>query len=278
MTVYAPTARFDGSARALSEAELYQAAPSIFARDAHYSRSDRFATIPTIEVIKGLAKEGFDVVGAKQSVARQADKAPFTKHLLRLRRLGDTNKLSVGGSVMEILLENANDGSSAYRLMAGMFRICCLNSLVAQTSTIDEVKVRHSGNAVTKVIEGTYEVLKSAETVLRAPQDWSQIQLSDQHRRAFAIGAHTERFADAHGVIDTNIRPEQLLIARRPEDTGRDLWSVFNVIQENTVRGGLAARTDTGRRSTSREVKGIDQSVKLNRGLWAMADYLSRHA
>jgi Domain of unknown function (DUF932) len=275
MTVYAPTARFD-SARALTTEELYAKAPSVFARDSHYSRSDRFAVIPTIEIVKGLADEGFAVVGATQSVARQADKKPYTKHLLRLRRLNDGLKYSVGGSVMEILLENANDGSSAYRLMAGMFRIQCMNSLVCQTSTIDEVRVRHSGNAITKVIEGSYEILKSADMALKAPADWSQIQLSDQHRRAFAVGAHTERFADAHGVINTTIKPEQLLIPRRPEDTGRDLWSTFNVIQENAIKGGLASVTETHRRSTSREVKGIDQSIKLNRGLWAMADWLAR--
>lgn len=276
MTVYAQTARFD-SARALTQEELYQKAPSIFARDAHYSRSDRFAVIPTIEIIKGLNQEGFAVVGAQQSVARQADKKLFTKHLLRLRRLEDGLKYTVGGSVMEILLENANDGSAAYRLMAGMFRIQCMNSLVCQTSTIDEVRVRHSGNAVTKVIEGSYEILKSADRALKAPQDWSQIQLSDQHRRAFAVGAHTERFADAHGVINTTVKPEQLLIPRRAEDTGRDLWSVFNVIQENAIKGGLASVTETHRRSTTREVKGIDQNIKLNRGLWAMAQYLADH-
>jgi hypothetical protein len=281
MTIYTNTARFDGSARALTEAELFKAAPSIFATEAHASRSDRFRPIPTIEMIKALATEGFSVVGAMQSAARSEDRKGFTKHLLRIRRLDDAKALTVGDNVMEILLQNGNDGSSAYKLMAGMFRIRCANSLVSQTSTIDQVNVRHSGDAVGKVIEGTYEVLKNAEKVLAAPQDWSNIQLNDNVRRAFAVGAHVERFADAEGNIATPIKPEQLLIPRRADDQGRDLWSTFNVIQENCIKGGLhgVGRDANGhrRRSTTREIGGIDQNVKLNKGLWAMAEYLADH-
>lgn len=275
MTVYTSTARFD-TGRAMTEEELYKAAPSIFATEAHHSRSERFAPIPTIEIVRGMAREGFSVVGATQAVARIDDKKNFTKHLLRFRRMDEAAKYTVGGSVMEILLRNGNDGSSAYNLMAGMFRIACMNSLVCQTSTIDEISVRHSGKAFDKVIEGSYEVLKSAEQVMRAPAEWSQIQLSDRARHAFAVGAHVERFGDEP---TTSVKPDQLLIARRAADTGKDLWSTFNVIQENAVRGGLTGfNPETRRRGTTRQIKGIDQSVKVNKGLWVMADYLSRHA
>jgi hypothetical protein len=52
--VYAPrTARFDDSARALTEDEMRRAAPSIFAARPHASRSQRFRAIPTIEVLRG---------------------------------------------------------------------------------------------------------------------------------------------------------------------------------------------------------------------------------
>ena len=122
MTVYTNTARFD-HARALTEDEMRRIAPSIFATSAHESRSERFQPIPTIEVLRGLGKEGFVPVGVKQSVARDADKVNFTKHLIRLRRLGNEDSYRVGDTVCEILLKNANDGTSAYELMAGLFRL-----------------------------------------------------------------------------------------------------------------------------------------------------------
>jgi hypothetical protein len=47
------------SDRALTEDQLFSVAPSIFQTEAHESRSLRFRPIPTIEIVRGLAKEGF---------------------------------------------------------------------------------------------------------------------------------------------------------------------------------------------------------------------------
>lgn len=280
MTVYTSTARFD-TGRPLTEAELYKLAPSVFAETAHHSRSDRFAPIPTIEVVRGLAKEGFHVVGAKQAVARLDDRAGYTKHLLRLRRFDDNAaKYAVGDTVCEMLLKNANDGSSAYDLMAGLFRIACLNSMVAQIGTLESVKVRHSGDVGNKVIEGTYTVLREAQKALAAPADWSGLQLDRDERMALATAARVLRFADADGNVDSPITAEQIIRPRRREDTNPDLWTVFNVAQENVIRGGLhgVTRDANGRRRrmTTRAVNGIDQDVKLNRALFVLASEMAK--
>lgn len=279
MSIYTQTARFDHG-RALTEDELHRMAPSIFATTAHESRSDRFRPIPTIEILRALQKEGFQPVGAKQSVARMADKRDFTKHLIRLRRMGDDKAYSVGDTVCEILLKNANDGSSAYDLMAGLFRIRCMNSLVAQIGTVDSVKVRHSGDVGHKVIEGTYRVLGEAQKALAAPADWSMIRLGNEERQAFAEAAHLLRFGDADGNVATPIQPSQLLKPCRHDDTATDLWMTFNVAQENVIRGGLRGvvvdpETRRRRRVNTRAVNGIDQDVKLNRALFTLASRMA---
>jgi hypothetical protein len=274
MTVYTPTARFD-TGRALTETELHKLAPSIFATTAHASRSDRFAPIPTIEVLRALQSEGFHPVGAKQSVARMDDRRDFTKHLIRLRRFDNDTALRVGDTVCEILLKNANDGSSAYDLMAGLFRIACLNSMVAQIGTLESVKVRHSGEVGHKVIEGTYTVLREAQKALAAPADWSRLALDRDEKQAFAEAAHILRFGDAEGETNTPIQPAQLLQPRRRDDTGADLWTQFNVLQENVIRGGLHGigrdANNRRRRVTTRAVNGIDQDIRLNRALFTLA-------
>jgi len=283
VTIYSKTARFD-SGRSLTEDEMRHAAPSIFATSAHGSRSDRFQPIPTIEVLRALQTEGFMPVGVKQSVARLDDRKDFTKHLIRLRRMDNATAYKVGDNICEILLKNANDGSSAYELLAGLFRIRCLNSLVAQTGTLDSIKVRHSGNSMDvqgKVIEGTYTVLDSAQKLLAAPQDCSQINLTDEDRNAYAEAAHYLRFADADGNISTPITPTQILQPRRTDDRARDLWTTFNVAQENVIRGGLHAmafdpETRRRRRMTTRAVNGIDQDMKLNKALWILTQGMAR--
>ncbi len=279
MNMNVSAARFDAGI-ALTEDQLHNLAPSIFAVEAHSSRSERFAPIPTIEILRGLGKEGFQVVGAKQAVARMDDRRLFTKHLLRLRRMDNAEQYRVGDTVCEMLLKNANDGTSAYDLMAGLFRIRCLNSMVTQTGTIDTVKIRHSGDVMSKVIEGTYRVLGEAQKALVAPSEWSRQQLLKEERDALAEAAHVLRFADTEGNVKTAVKPEQLLVPRRVGDTGNDLWSSFNVIQENAVRGGIHAAgynaNGQWRRSTTRPVKGIDMDVKLNKALWVLAERMAQ--
>jgi Domain of unknown function (DUF932) len=284
--IYAPhTARFDDTARALSQDEMRRAAPSIFAARPHISRSERFRAIPTIEVLRGLEQEGFVAVGARQSGSRDASKTDYTRHLIRLRRLDNAEQYRVGDTVCEIILKNANDGTSAYELMAGLFRIRCLNSMVAQIATIDSIKVRHSGDALEKVVDGTYRVLGQAEAVLAAPQDWSRITLNDHAKAALAASAHALRFGDADGEVATLITPAQLLTPRRADDRANDLWTVMNVVQENVMRGGLSARAPAtmdqhgrwrrGRVVTTRAVNNIDEDVRLNKALWVLGERMA---
>lgn len=269
---------------ALTEDQMRRAAPSIFATTAHESRSERFKPIPTIEVLRALAREGFSPVGARQSTTRIADKAPFTKHLIRLRRMDNLDKYRVDDTIAEILLKNANDGTSAYELFSGLWRIRCLNGMVVKTGEIDKVKVRHTGDAIKNVIEGTYVVLDQTERALKAPQDWSQIQVGRQAASAFAEAAHVLRFGDEPGV-QAPVAPERLLQVRRPQDTNPDFWTIFNVVQENAIKGGLPGRTPErtdedgfhpSRRMHTRPIKGIDQDVKLNRALFVLGERMAQ--
>jgi hypothetical protein len=275
-TIYTKTARFD-TPHALTEDEMRKAAPSIFADTAHESRSERFAPIPTIEILRGLAKEQFFPVGVQQIASRLPGHEDHTKHLVRIRRLDDIER-QVGDNVFEIMLRNANDGSAKYSLMGAMFRIRCLNSLVTHESTVDEVTVRHSGDALYNVIEGTYRVLASAERVLEAPVKWGAIPLDEPERIAFAAKAHALRFGEAEKMAPMagSVSSMQLLEPRREGDKGHDLWSVFNVVQENAIRGGIEGlgtdRLGRERVYRTRPVKGIDQTVGLNRALWKLAD------
>jgi hypothetical protein len=96
---------------------------------------------------------------------------------------------------------------------------------------------------------------------------------------ALAEAAHVLRFADADGDINTPIRPDQLLIPRRRDDRANDLWTTFNVVQENVIKGGLSAmgRDANGRRrrTTTRQVNGIDQDVRLNKALFVLAERMA---
>ena len=278
-SIYTNTARFDDHQRFLTEDEIRSAAPSVFATTAHESRSARFKPIATIDVVRMLDQEGFGVVGAKQSVARLEDRKDFTKHMLRLRQKGGVQR-KIGDTVFEVLLKNANDGTAAYDLLAGLFRIRCLNSLVAMDTQMSTQRVRHSGDVAPKVIEGVFSVVNDAERALNAPDQWGQLQLAAPEQMFLAEAAHAIRFpVDENNNQTTNVKPEQMLRVRRTGDIGDDLWTVFNRVQENVVRGGLNNYGYNAegrfRRAHTREVKGIDQSTALNRALWTLGEKMA---
>ena len=66
----------------------------------------------------------------------------------------------------------------------------------------------------------------------------------------------------------------QILSPRRWQDESNDLWTTYQRIQENLIKGALSGRNAKGGRSHTRAVRSIDGDVKLNRALWVMAEAL----
>jgi hypothetical protein len=263
--------------------QLRQRVPSAFATGKHESRSERYTYIPTSAVIEGLMKAGFFPFSAKQSHSRIPGKTEFTKHMIRFRHADRMESLVVGDSVPEVVLVNAHDGTSAYQLSEGLFRLVCSNGLMVPESIIESLKIPHKGDVVDRVIEGSFEIIQQSEKVLGKVEQFQAVTLSAPEQRLLAEQAHYYRFADAEGVVDTPITPDQLLEARRYDDLGPDLWKTFNRIQENVIKGGLSGTRVTNtvsgrqnrRRVTTREVKGIDQDMRLNRALFTLAERMA---
>jgi ParB family chromosome partitioning protein len=76
----------------LTEDQLRHYVPSVFADAPHDSRSDRYAYIPSVAVMRGLAGEGFLPVAAAQSRTKDDTRRDFTKHMVRFRHQDATMK------------------------------------------------------------------------------------------------------------------------------------------------------------------------------------------
>lgn len=249
----------------LSDDQIRAVAPSIFAETAHESRSQRYSYIPTAAVLAELRKEGFAPFMVCQSRVRREDRREYTKHMLRLRHASQVN----GAEANEIILLNSHDGSSSYQMLAGMFRFVCQNGLVCG-ETFSDVRVPHKGNVAEHVIEGAYEVLHGFKRVEHSRDAMQAITLDDGEAEVFARSALTLKYDGPGKTLP--ITESQLLAPRRFDDTRSDLWSIFNRLQENLVKGGLASRSANGRQQQTRPVQGIDQNVRLNRALWMLAE------
>lgn len=249
--------------RPLTHEELMQFVPSVFSEDKHESRSERYTYIPTITLLDNLQREGFRPFFACQTRVRDESKREHTKHMLRLRREGQIT----GKQVPEIILLNSHDGSSSYQMLPGLFRAVCSNGLVCGES-FGEVRVPHKGNVVERVIEGAYEVLGIFDRVEEKRDAMQSLMLPPSAQEALAKAALTYRFGEEHQPVTES----QLLAPRRWQDESGDLWTTYQRIQENLIKGGLYGRNAKGGRTHTRAIKGIDGDVKLNRALWVMAE------
>lgn len=266
----------------LDDEQLFRAAPSIFATAPRGDKSDRYAFLSTANVVAGMREAGFLPFFARQSVARDVGGAMFARHEVRFRHVDTLDRLRrvhtpgihnfLDGhnaeEYDEIALINSHDGSTPFELVRGVFRVRCTNGLVVASGMADSVRIRHAGSIVDNVIEGATRILEDTERVIGLREGMKAITLERDEQLAFAEAALQLRYGE-----EAPITPDALVTARRKEDTDPTLWNVFNVVQENMIKGGVRGHTvNTGRRMTTRGITGITQDLAVNRMLWSLAE------
>ena len=267
--------RFSGNAvalrsdRPLTNDQIAEVAPSILAHSAHESRSARYSYIPTVDVLDALRKEGFQPFMVCQTRVRNEDMRDFTKHMIRMRQHADQ---ITGSEANEVILVNSHAGQCSFQLLAGMIRWACQNGIVCGNVTND-IRIPHTGDVIGEVIEGAFKVVKSFDETAEQREGMEATVLDEGEQVAFARAALALRYDEG---APAPVTEKQILAPRRVEDQGSDIFTTFNRVQENLIRGGLSGRNAKGKATTTRAVAGIDQNIRLNRALWVLADELRR--
>jgi hypothetical protein len=259
--------------QALDDQQINKLAPSIFAHSPVAGVSERYAFLPTASILKGMRNRGWVPVTAAEQPVRVDRRRGFQKHILRFCR---ADQLGASFEARpEVVLINSHDKSSAYQLHVGFFRFVCSNGLVVANSTFERISIKHYDFNPESVIEASFEILRAVPDLTKKVRLFQDRQLIEHERLAFATGASALRWNDPN---EAPIRPQILLNPKRYGDKNADLWTTFNVIQENLLRGGqrdYSRRTRADRQMPkSRAVKSIDEDMRLNKALWHMAEVL----
>jgi hypothetical protein len=249
----------------ISREQMYEVAPAIFATEPYSECSDKYKFISTVDVLDAMQGQGFHPYMIGQTTPRKTEKNNFAKHMIRLRKGTVPNN---DGTYNEIILKNSSDRSSAAILMAGSFTIACMNGLICG-NIVQEVHIRHSGNHVDEYIDGAYTICEQFEKVNESKARMQQRLLSFEEANEFATEALKLRWPDPE---QETIQAEYLLTPHRREDLGHDLFTVFNVVQENIIRGGIKGYTNKGNVRSIRKITGVDQLTSLNKQLWNLSD------
>lgn len=262
--------------KALSSDDLRRCAPSVFAEHARPGVSSRYTFVSTQQVVALLGAEGWQPVKASEQRVRLEDRIGFQMHEIRFARLADleAGPFQVGSARAELILQNAHDGSRAYRIDAGLYRLVCRNGLTVADADFAHVSIRHVDVSADAFAKAAQLVAENTPRVLEAVAKWQSVQLPQATRVEFARRAAALRW-NADQPVMKLLSPDKLLTPVRYGDAAVDLWTTFNVVQEHLVRGGdryLGYTEGMGiRRNRTRGVAGIGEGQKLNKALWTLA-------
>lgn len=258
-------------ADAITDTELRAQAPSIFSPGPMAGLSSRYAFVPTTEIVQSLRQRDWVPVSVEQQRVRLETRRGFQKHLIRFRRQEQMQTLDEWNA--ELVLTNSHDALCAYVLQVGIFRRLCSNGLVVSDQSFEAIRFRHAGLQPEAVVAASFQVLDFVPKLGGLIDRFRNRVLDDQESEDFATRALLLRYES----IDASpVEPSTLLMPRRVEDEASDLWTTFNRVQENLVRGGLAdgKRDRRGRIRSVRTLRGIDSKVSVNKGLWGIAEEL----
>ena len=275
--------------KALSTDDLRRIAPSVFAETARPGVSHRYTFVSTAQVVDLLEAEGWTPVRALQQRVRLQDRQGFQMHELRFARRVDLEReaFAVGDTRPELILQNAHDGTRAYRIDAGLYRLVCRNGLTVADAQFAHVAIRHLDVSAEKFVAAARAVADGTPRVLEVVARWQAVQLSEPERKEFARRATALRW-EPEQTATRLIMPHQLLAPVRYGDRATDLWTMFNVVQEHLNRGGVryaghipaaagAVFPTHFVRNTTRPVVSLIEGQRLNKALWALAEEFSQN-
>lgn len=242
---------------------LREIVPAAFADGPSSRASERYAFIPTEPLIHKIRERGFEPVRAHQSKRTQD-----TVHAIHSITFRDPrSQARVGDVLPEITLVNSHNLMRRYSLLAGLFRLACSNGMVTSLGIGESKSSRiHLDDANLDVLANLDIALARVEEAYGSVQEWQKTELpwlevQNFARDAILIKNGGDQYWSKH------FQPHEFLRRRREADQGNDLWTVFNVVQENIMRGGVQGVT-----RETRPITQVREVVRINQDLWQLAE------
>jgi hypothetical protein len=215
-----------------------------------------------------LRGEGWTPVQAKQANVRIEERDGFQKHMIRFQR---NDLIITPEERVDLVLFNSHDRGCAFNLIASIWRKICGNGLMVSSDLLN-FSHRHMGFDGNAFVGSAKAIVSGASMIADQVDYMKTIELTPNERNVYAATALEAAYNEPE---KAPITPIQLLEERRFDDQGKDLWTTFNVVQENIMKGGLMGRTQTGKRRRTREIKSVDKDIKLNKLLWSLTEKMA---
>jgi len=235
----------------------------ILYQDRGFNVSDRYNVIPTIDVVQQFQKYGFETTSIQSAGTRTQGKQDHQKHMVRMK---SDFKMS-SGLRPEVVIYNSYDGTAALKIHVGIFRFVCSNSMVAGHNLLPEFNIKHSNSHWEEELNefiDTYEEKYRLQKDLIDNMMSTRMSLDDAYelaKRAVDM-RHIDKRLDANAVD-----PLELLVAKRREDRGDDVFTRMNVVQERLMLGEYNKYDNQGEVRKAKILTNIDEIIRVNVGL-----------
>jgi hypothetical protein len=194
-------------------------------------KSNRFVHVTPSDVEAQLNKQGFKLISLKTGSAKTVERADHQTTFARYRHIDLLS--NDGGGLQYDIVAKIPHLYGSMEFMAGVYRLICTNGLVAGT-TFEAHKVPHVGDALRIVAESVESLVANRPKLLHTFEQWAQVQLTGEQMVALAVEGLKLRAPDVTNAPEVSIR--NILQPWRSADDSYDLWSVFNVVQENLTK------------------------------------------
>ena len=234
--------------------------------------SENYGFVQTQPLIELVSSYGWQVDKITLPKVRKASREGFQKHQIAFRPNNWGMLLERDGEYPRILLTNSHDRTSALSFNFGWYRFACDNGLMVGSAFLSAFKVYHSGQHLE---------VKAREAIEAALTRFPEVEQCRQLMRSTLLNADdiAELTINVNKAVseirDFSIQTPLYNIQRKA-DTSRDLWTVFNVLQEQSLGAQTGTKTEIdvtsgeirSRQLRARKVKSLALDQKINKAVF----------
>ena len=267
--------------------------PILMQTKAHPSRTQRYVTVTSMDVLEVFQNEGFSFELLQKTRKRGKRNQPvprgavneFGPHLVALYRedLFGTRADLLTEMRPQILLRNSYNGQTCLELSGGIHRMICSNGLKLSLGIFPMIKLKHIGITAADIQQATNTAVQQFKNVCETIDTLKETNLTYDERMHYArtvAMARLEMGGVKEEILEVNF--ETLLTVNREEDNTTSAWHVLNTVQENLfsfqnrkelVYTCKTVDQETGKvderdRKTSRVLGALGAGTNLNRFLF----------
>ena len=192
--------------------------------------------------------------------ARQVSKSEYAPHQVILR---NKDIATVGDLLPQLIFTNSHNGIKKMTMDTGIYRLVCSNGLVVPTSITQSLSIKHIdlGDSTTDTIVNSF--YEKVPIIMNSIDRMRNKILTNDEIDNFTYNALQIRFINAVGInINDVVKPSRI------EDYSDDLWTIFNVVQEKLIRGGIQLPS----KRHSRPINNFVNDNDINTKLWQLAE------